>query len=171
MIENPLKSLREALNLTQQELAVSSQVTRQIVVLNEQGLYARPSPRLLGELSRRSLRHGYFQDLVSGPSEITVESVLFANYMAWVNQKRAQNQHLFCHVDLSLAKPGHRFSTLKNQVAGTNNLAFCRALVYQPSLVREFEKKKSGSQSLFTALREVGVSSYDRELLSDDLGL
>lgn len=171
MMENPLKALREILDLTQQELAASAQVTRQVVVLNEQGLYARPSPKLLGELSRRSLRRGYFQDLVTPPDEITVESILFANYMTWVNDKRASNRHLFCRVDLSLSKPGHRFSTLKNQVAGTNNLQFCRALVYQPSLVREFEKKRSGSQSLFSALREVGVSDYDRELLSDDLGI
>jgi len=158
MIENPIKHLRLALNLTQQELAAKAQISRQVVVLSEQGLYSRPSAKLLATLSRASLSDDWRS-----------EALLLADYMAWVNQKRADNQGYFRKVDLSLSKPGHRFSCLKNQVAGTNNLAFCRALVYQPSLIREFEKQKRGAQSLFEALKQVGVSDFDRGLLSDDL--
>lgn len=158
MIENPLKSLRERLRLTQAEVATKAQVTRQVVVLTEQGLYNRPPAKVLAALSRASLSDDYKQ-----------EALLLASYIAWVNEKRFSNQHFFSKVDLSIAKPGHRFSTLKNQVSGTNNLAFCRCLVYQPSLIREFEKKKTGASSIFSALKEVGVSDFDRELLSDDL--
>jgi DNA-binding XRE family transcriptional regulator len=160
MIENPIKRLRVQLRLTQTELAVKAQVTRQVVVLSEQGLYAHPPAKVVAAVSRASLTDDW-----------TAESVLVANYMSWINQKRADNRHLFCKVDLSIAKLGHRFSTLKDQVAGKNNLAFCRALVYQPSLVREFEKKRTGSQSLFGALKEVGVTDRDRELLTMDLRL
>ena len=158
MMDNPLKSLRERLKLTQAEVAAKAQVTRQVVVLSEQGLYSRPPASVLAALSRASLSDDYMQ-----------EALMLAAYIAWVNEKRFNNRHFFCKVDLSIAKPGHRFSTLKNQVAGTNNLAFCRCLVYQPSLVREFERKKTGAGSIFSALKEVGVSDYDRELLSDDL--
>jgi len=158
MNENPLKQLRCRLRLTQQELAAEAQVTRQVVVLSEQGLYAQPPARLLGAISRASLSDDW-----------TSEGVLTASYKCWIEAKREANQYLFKYVDLSIAKPGKRFSTLKNQVSGTNNLAFCKALVYQPSLIREFEKKKTGAQSLFRALAQVGVSGFDRELLTDDL--
>lgn len=149
---NPLKFRREYLELTQDQLASKAGVTRQVATLAEQGLYIQPPSRLI--------------EVLAGPNP-EARQVLIANYLAWVNQKRYENQHLFLRVDLELTKAGkHPWFTLKNQVAGKSNQAFCRALVYQPSLIREYEKFGRGSINIFSALRQVGLEDKEIGILS-----
>lgn len=141
---NPVKFHRLAQHLTQDQLARRSGVTRQVVTLAEQGLY-------------NSLPSSLVETLTTDQDQLHLR----AEYLTWVNQKRYENQYLFYKVDLSLAKQNHEWSTLKNQVAGRSQQAFCRALVYQASLIREFEKFGRGWNNICSALVEVGVSPSD----------
>lgn len=150
-MKNPIKLKREQLQLTQAELAASAQVTRQVVVLCEQGLYKTPPESLLRTLCRM---------------DFTSQAVLLANYACWVTHQRVAHQHLFSKVDLRIARDD-RWAALKSQVAGKSQQGFCRALVYQPSLVREYEKFGRGSAGIFRALSECGLSANQMELLSD----
>jgi transcriptional regulator with XRE-family HTH domain len=149
MIENPLKTLRQRVGMTQAELAAQAGVTRQVVLLSEQGLLHRPSAKVLQALTAACLRAGIDVGGVNSSGLIT------ANYLVWVDQKRVSNSHLFSHVDLRLCKSHDKFAYVKSHF--DSNMAFCRALVYQPSLVREFEKKKTGIAGIYAALRAVGV--------------
>lgn len=150
MIENPLKTLRQRVGLTQQEVATQAGVTRQVVVLAEQGLYHRPPARVLQTLTAACLRAGID---VGGTKS---SGLITANYLVWVDQKRTCNSHLFQNIDLRLAPVGRdKFDYIKKQFA--SNMEFCRALVYQPSLVREFEKKRTGVAGIYAALRAVGI--------------
>lgn len=150
-MKNPIKDKREQANLTQQELAARAGVTRQVITLCEQGLYKTPPEGVLRTLCRM---------------DFTAHSILLANYACWVNQQRANHAHLFSRVDLRITK-SDRWSALKNQVAGKSQQGFCKALVYQPSLVREFEKFGRGSAGIFRALSECGLSETQRLLLAD----
>jgi DNA-binding XRE family transcriptional regulator len=149
MTENPLKTLRCRLGLTQQEVADQAGVTRQVVVLSEQGLYHRPPARVLEALTAACLRAGIDCGGVKSSGLIT------ANYLVWVDQKRSSNKHLFSKIDLRLCDSEDKFAYIKRHFS--SNMEFCRALVYQPSLIREFEKKHTGSQGIFSALSAVGI--------------
>lgn len=151
MIENPLKALRQRVGLTQAELAGQAGVTRQVVVLAEQGLYHRPPAKVLEALTAACLRAGIDVGGVRSSGLIT------ANYLVWVDQKRAANAGLFGQIDLRLCKSSDKFAYIKSHFP--SNLAFCRALVYQPSLVREFEKKKTGVAGIYSALSAVGIDT------------
>ena len=148
MIDNPLKTLRQRVELTQAELAGQAGVTRQVVVLAEQGLYHRPPAKVLEALTASCLRAGIDCGGVKSSGLIT------ANYLVWVDQKRSSNSHLFSEIDTRLAK-GNKFKYIKGHFK--SNLDFCRALVYQPSLIREFEKKHTGVAGVYAALRAVGI--------------
>ena len=140
------------MGLTQDQLAKRAGVTRQVVTLAEQALYKQPPLSLI--------------ETLAGPNP-EARQVLVMNYLAWVNQKRFDNAHLFSKVDLELTKAGkHPWFTLKNQVAGKSAQAFCRALVYQPSLIREYEKFGRGSIEILSALKQVGVGDKDIGILS-----
>jgi DNA-binding XRE family transcriptional regulator len=136
-MKNPIKIKREQLQLTQGELASAAGITRQVVVLSEQGLYKSPPESLLRVLCRM---------------DFTSQAVLTANYASWVTSQRWLHRDRFMRVG-----PGQvTWSALKNQVAGKSQQAFCRELVYQPSLVREFEKYGRGSAGIYAALKECG---------------
>ena len=152
-MKNPIKLKREQLQLTQLELADKAQVTRQVVVLCEQGLYRVPPEGLCRVLCRM---------------DFTSQAILLANYACWVNHQRASHAHLFSKVDLRISG-ADRWAALKNQVAGKSQQGFCKALVYQPSLIREFEKFGRGSAGIFRALSECGLSGVQSRLLSEGL--
>ncbi len=149
MMPNPVKAARTQAGLTQAELAEKAQVTRQVVVLTEQGLYKQPPESVIRVLCRL---------------DFTSHAVLLANYAGWVESQRYSHQHLFRPVDLRIT-PGDRWAALKSQVAGKSQQGFCRALVYQPSLVREFEKFGRGSAGIFSALRQCGLPNTQVKLL------
>lgn len=149
MVENPIKRLRQRVGMTQAELAGQAGVTRQVVVLSEQGLLHRPSPKVLEALTAACLRAGIDFHHTNGQALITAE------YLLWVDAKRSENKHQFNKIDLRLCKSSDKFAYIKSHFDG--NMAFCRALVYQPSLVREFEKKRTGVAGIYSALRAVGV--------------
>lgn len=157
---NPIKYRREYKKLTQDQLAKAAGVTRQVVTLAEQGLYNSPPESLIVALVPPI--EGTFSGALDAADR---RAVLRADYLTWVNQKRYENQHLFRNVDLRLARKGHEWFTLKNQVSGKSAQAFARALVYQPSLIKEFEKYGRGSASIFAALSQVGLEQDQIALL------
>lgn len=149
MIENPLKTLRQRVGLTQAEVAAQAGVTRQVVVLAEQGLYHRPPAKVVAALTAACLRAGIDVGGVRSSGLIT------ANYLVWVDAKRSSNSFRFQDIDLRLCKSSDKFAYIKGHFK--SNLDFCRALVYQPSLVREFEKKRTGVAGIYAALSAVGI--------------
>lgn len=153
MMGNPIKVKRQQLGMTQAELADSATVTRQVVVLTEQGLYKQPPESVIRVLCRM---------------DFSSHAIMLANYAGWVESQRYAHQHLFRPVDLRIAA-NDRWAALKNQVAGKSQQGFCRALVYQPSLIREFEKFGRGSAGIFAALRQCGLPNAQVELLSAGL--
>lgn len=155
MSDNPIKRLRQRVGMTQAELAGQAGVTRQVVVLLEQGLSHRPSPKVLEALTASCMRAGIDFDHTKGQALITAE------YLLWVDQKRSENKHLFSKIDLRLCDRQDKFAYVKSQFS--SNLDFCRALVYQPSLVREFEKKHTGVAGIYSALRAVGIDPSELE--------
>lgn len=144
---NPLKAQRLKLGLTQDQLASASGVTRQVVTLAEQGLYIQPPVSLLEAL--REL--GAKVDLVR------------LDWSTWVIEKRWDNAPKFYKVELRGAK--NPWATLKHQVSGTSMSGFCKALVYQGSLVREFEKFGTGASGIYRALAHCGLSGEQIEEL------
>ena len=157
MRTNPLKAKRQQVGLSQAELAAAASVTRQVVVLAEQGLYKQPPPSLMRALCRM---------------DFSSQAVLLAEYAGWVENQRFAHAHLFRDVDLRLAA-NDRWDALKSQVLnalGTRSKqAFCRALVYQPSLIKEFEKYGRGSASIFAALRQVQLPDAQLALLAESV--
>lgn len=151
-MQNPIKVKRHELQLTQNELAEKAGVTRQVVVLSEQGMYKVPPESLLRTLCRM---------------DFTAHAVLLANYACWVTNQRFAHRDLFMRVDLRLAGKD-KWAYLKHQVAGKSQQGFCRALVYQPSLIREYEKFGRGSAGVFAALRECGLEGNQLEQLASD---
>lgn len=163
MRTNPLKAKRQQVGLSQAELAAAASVTRQVVVLAEQGLYKQPPPSLMRALCRTGVNSNF------GYKE---QAVLLAEYAGWVETQRYAHAHLFRDVDLRLAA-NDRWDALKSQVLnalGTRSKqAFCRALVYQPSLIKEFEKYGRGSASIFAALRQVQLPDAQLALLAESV--
>lgn len=151
MSKNPFRAKREVLMLSQQELADEIGITRQVIANLEIGLFKVPPVRVLRYLCRQDY---------SDPDFVT------ANYAAWVTAQRWTHQHLFAKVDLRLAD-GDIWVALKNQVSPKSNNGFARALVYQPSLLSDFEKYGRGSSGIMRALLDVGLSEDNRGQLAN----
>lgn len=151
MSKNPFRSKREVLMMSQQELADEVGITRQVIANLEIGLFKVPPVRVLRYICRQDY---------SDPEYLT------RLYDQWVSEQRHAHQHLFAKVDLRLAD-GDTWIALKNQVSPKSNNGFARALVYQPSLLSDFEKYGRGSSGIMRALLEVGLSEDNRGQLAN----
>jgi hypothetical protein len=129
MSTNPLTEARKRRNLTQQKLADDLGVTVQVITNAEAGLFN----------SIPSALSGYLQ-------------VPQHEYVAWVIAQRAQNTKYFQNARTNLG-----WQVFKDQVSQSNR-GFCRRLVFQPSILREYEQHKRSKPLLKQALSEVGLS-------------
>ena len=126
MRENPIKFARKSLGLTQTQLAQRCQITRQVVVLAEQGLFLAPPRSIVGDNDK-----------------------LRIDYYAWVVEQRAANRPMFEKLEVATWKELRiHFETLGN---------LCRAMVYQRSVLSEFEKRGWGATNICVALRQCGL--------------
>jgi hypothetical protein len=133
---NPLTLARKSLNLTQQRLADDLGVTVQVITNAEAGLFNSVPSALSGYLHV--------------PQE---------HYLEWVTAQRHQNEKYFQNARTNLG-----WKVFKEQVSQSNR-GFCRRLVFQPSILREYEQHKRSKPLLAQALSEVGLSPISlREL-------
>jgi len=156
--ENPLRELRVELALTQEQTAQIAGVTRQVVLGAEQGLYAVPPRSLVDALTTLIGGTGRPDDLL--------RQIIEDKYYDWVSKKRAANRKYFAGVDLSgpgILNKKQAWEHLKLKVAGTGSgystRMFCIRLVYQQSLIREFEKYGRGRAGIYRALTECGLGA------------
>jgi DNA-binding XRE family transcriptional regulator len=140
---NPVKKYRQNAHLTQQELADKIGVTRQTIVDTEQGLFPLIPPTIKATL----------------PANLN----LAEDYRDWVRQERQRNTDRFApeltHV--------HSFQDYVNEVGGSTR-GFCRVLVIQTSIVRDYISKRERWGMIEFALAEAevpgGMIEWLREL-------
>lgn len=164
MTMNPIRARRLELNLTQAELAEMADVTPQIILRLEQGLFTRPMPSVL-----RQLCVGNSSGINSNGSNAL--SGLESAYDRWVMHERHSRLDTVNKVDWVLIQ--HSFdpwTLFKRQLGLTSTTAAAKFLVYQVSLLQTFERSlktrwvKNG-ESLTIALQDCGVPSDKIRLL------
>lgn len=135
---NPIKYERTLRSLTQANLAAQAHVTPQVVLNAEQGLY-------------QSLPLSILLTLDLDPDE----------YRSWVTAQRFRNQHQF---DRRVIR-SRDWLTFRLSVSPSFR-GFCRLLVYQLSLLRDFElHKQRNNASLSEALSQVGLTNDELRTL------
>lgn len=135
MRDNPIKYHRKLLGLTQAELASKCQVTRQVVLLAEQGLFLAPPRSIVGD-----------------------NDALKLDYHAWQIEQRHANRPLFRDLDVASWKE-LRLHFSKVGALGP----LCRAMVYQRSLLQQFENKGWGAKNICATLRQCGLGEDSLE--------
>lgn len=131
MANNPYAIARKSLNLTQSQLAQHAHCTVQVVTNLEAFLYHKP-PISIANL---------FPDI---PLNL---------YTECVKQQRIENSHLFDYANTHALT----FRAFRHSVTPSFR-GFCRALVFQPSLLAEFERYHRNTRILSNALSEVGLT-------------
>jgi len=139
LTENPVRSVRRDLKLTQSQLASHFDVTPQTILMLEQGLFN------------------------SIPEQISrILGVSNKEYQQWVRDSRHLNSVYFDH-----AATDHGWQVFRLSVHASFR-GFCRRLVFQPSILREFElSRQRNRQILSEALIQVHLS--DEALLQLNL--
>ncbi len=133
MRPNPIKFARKNLGLTQAQLASKCQVTTQVVLRAEQGLFLAPPRSIVGDNDK-----------------------LRIEYYAWVVAQRHANRPLFAPLNVGTWKELRlHFGTLGS---------LTRAMVYQRSVLSDFEKSGWGATNICVALRQcvLGEESIER---------
>ena len=137
---NPLKEYRLHNNLTQQQLADKIGVTRQTVLDTEQGLFNMIPPSI----------------------RAVVPQHLQGKYRLWVKEQRQNNTSRFV---VSLEHV-HSFQDYCNKVGGSTR-GFCRVLVIQTSVVRDYIANGERWGMIEVALSETGVPTMMIQWLSE----
>jgi transcriptional regulator with XRE-family HTH domain len=146
---NPIKEFREKNELTQNELANSLGITRQVITNLERGLLSH----LPTELSQYT-------------------SISPTQYTDWVTTQRHENSPYFhtpelnhfysSELPLNYRTNKDRWLSFKYLVRpDRSHRGFCRLLVYQPSLLALYESKNQCKPSLIAALRQVLLSDHE----------
>lgn len=171
LVMNPYKALRNELGLTQKDVASLSAVTPQVVTGLESGLFNSPPVGVSRTLCKLQLdrwmsldssqvmirdedfsRYDKFNGLVAS---------LHEDYDQWVIEERGRNRRFFLSVDEQDKGPSDiiwdkSWVIFRESVTGSFR-GFCRILVFQPSMMQEFEKYNRHSNSVETALIECGI--------------
>lgn len=124
--------------MTQKDLALEAGVTPQVITNLESGLYYKPPVSVTRTI------------LVNAHTGLSEEELTLEYYL-WVEELRESHSLLFQRSDLH-----HSWLAFRLSVAGTFR-GFCRQLVYQPSMLSEFEERNLNKPSLTEALRMVGL--------------
>lgn len=127
--ENPIRAARRDLRLTQKALSDQLLVTPQTILMLEQGLFN------------------------SVPTEIATElGVSNIEYKRWVINLRRYNSPKFHY-----ARTNEGWVTFRLSVSNSFR-GFCRMLVFQPSILREYELSRQRNRQLLSeALIDVGI--------------
>lgn len=134
---NPIKELRNQLNLTQSDLADLSGVSSQGILRYEQSLYEEPSSRIVDALVAI-----HAQITGSDPPPGEVRKWLIEQYRANRREIQINSSHLFRHPHDVITKPNeHPFVTWRTAVLDSpSRMRFCTLLAIHPSPLAEYEK-------------------------------
>ena len=136
---NPYKAARLEHNLTQNGLARIASITPSVVSNVEVGLFHTPPISL---------------------TQVFEDDSLPDKYLFWVHRQRIENQPLFHYSNIG--NGWHPFRLSVNE----SFRGFCRHLVFQPSILQEFEKFNRNRALLSAALMEVMPSLTPLKLTS-----
>lgn len=123
---HPFKALREHHNITQEQLANAAGTTSQSILRYEQGLYEKPSEKIIDALVKLSG--------VAAPK-------LLLRYEYWRLAHQERAAPVFAANRPLLVKAGeHPFVTFRSSLGYESRMAFCKLLAIHPSVVAEYEK-------------------------------
>lgn len=154
--ENPLRRLRIANGLTMKALSELAEVSMNLIIRNEQGMYSNPSPVLC-----------YFFSHHAEVSEAT--SAIVTDYLRFQRSNRQLNYgmlieppHYVSEVTTDLSDAPHPFMFWRFQ-SNLNLTQVAKAFCVQQSLLHKFENQPhlcySLPEPLVHALLEAGYSS------------
>lgn len=127
MPTNPIKKLRQELNLTQKALAEQAGISPTAVLRYEQGLYQEISPKI---------------------TKVLEDDNLPKRYHLWRLVHQQSAEEYFKELPQLTIKPGeHPFETFRKTVTSRavgkdSRVSFCILLAIHPSVVAEYEKAK-----------------------------
>lgn len=150
---NPIKRLRLANNLTIAALAAQAEVSPNLIIRNEQGMYSNPSPVLCYFFRNRT-------EITSSEQDIQLE------YLEFQRTTRKMNYGMLSEPPLYLGTKFeyHPFTAWRLQSAphGLNLTQVAKAFCVQQSLLHKFENQPhlcySLPEPLIHALLEAGYS-------------
>ncbi len=152
-MDNPIRSLRISLGLTQGDLVKLSTLSRMVVLRTEQGLYKSPSPLITSPLI----------ELAGNPETLTHESLVEAykasqkyqceNQQYWVKKLPTSPKRLWGNPDDS--HPIVYFRGRWAPPVAKSRMGFCKAFCLHPNSMRLFE---SGEQLTVPSSLLVGLS-------------
>lgn len=138
---NPYRSERLAHGLTQLALARECGITSQVIGNLEVGLFYKPPISVTN----------YFDD----PS-------LEQRYKVWVRNERALNALI---LERFLNQPNDTDWVTFRLAVSPSFRGFCRIIVFQPSMLKEFEDRGINRGALNIALKQCGVDRERRTML------
>jgi DNA-binding transcriptional regulator YiaG len=161
-MENPYKLSRQELGLTQKELAATSNVTVQVVTNLEKGLFYKPPKAIVRAIHEAyQTKKAYWWDAERS----------HRMYTQWIREQRAINQPSFppFHTLQPHTLSGTHQTTwdwvdFRHQVHRTFR-GFCRMLVFQPSMLAEWEDRGLNRNTVRIALMDVGYSEIAADII------
>jgi len=160
---NPYTLARKELSLTQSELATLANVSTQVVTNLERGLFYKPPSNVVHAI------HQAYKD--RDPYQSWNVQRAAQTYTLWVTEERKSHSDKFpalahdCLTDES--------NTLINlwdwvdfrHLVSPSFRGFCRALVFQPSMLAEWEDRGLNKDAVRRALREVGYTEDSADII------
>lgn len=176
---NPYKSLRVHYSLTQKELAQYSDVTPQVIVNVEAGLFSKPPIKVSTELVRLMLLNkdtvinphplsGYTDPVLDNEgyylSNLDIRDSaayrqLLLKYYTWVRAERHRNSKYFVLSPLNRIVIDQSWLAFRESIDPSHR-GFCRKLVLQQSILQDYEKYSRHRDVIYTSLMDVGLDTY-----------
>jgi transcriptional regulator with XRE-family HTH domain len=159
-MENPLKLRRLNANYTQDQLASLAGVTHDNIIRNEQGLFNKPSPRVLTAITRID------------PSNTDRVRILkeYTNWIAW--RRRQEPVRSFVRRQISFPQAeklnNHPFLLWRMAVYPSSRIEFCKILCLHPATLLKYEtvKQRPMPSQIYNALIEAGTDKKFVEKLA-----
>lgn len=153
-IKNPLREIRLSVGLTLDQLAYRAEVSRLLIIRNEQAVYADPSPRLLDALMEFEIE------------DLDDEQVVRSLYHSFQIETRRANFGKLRVVQSFQTIQGHPFVSWRLASGVRARIAVSKFFCVHPALIHKFETTPhlcvSPPGELMIALEQSG---YSKELL------
>jgi transcriptional regulator with XRE-family HTH domain len=167
--ENPLKTLRNYRNLTQEGLANLSQVSAQFVLKNEQGFYKYPSDAIINALLADidyDFEDSYQRSLGDYDS-------ILVHYFSWQNSQRKANYGL---LDPNFLNPLesynqcrhlHPFEEWRLHSEVPSRISISKAFCVHPAIITKFENQPHLTATVPNDLIDaLQISGYSKDTLN-----
>lgn len=160
---NPLRLLREAAGETVSSMAELAGVTTQLVIWNEQGVYASPSPRYLQQL----LEYSPAGDYHTSPDALTRDYYAFQKLTRESNYGKLLEPHDWSDYPWR----HHPFVAWRKASGLDSRVAISKLYCVAPSLIFKFEKQPERCKTPPGELRQALLDSGYRADTLDALAI